>query len=175
MLLGLNQGAYAVLATLSGSYSPPPGRSPTRYSAVCHSPPKWGVRLACFRHAASVYPEPGSNSPSDCLVLVAPGPKIRPTGIVRGYLLAQPCSLRSLLALRAQHTLSSPSEPSSVRRSSLLSSCSGALGYCPGHKKPRFRPTGLFGIRARRGPCGGLWLGVPSGCEPFPRLTTVQL
>src|SRR4051812_44962990 len=23
------------------------------------------VRLACFRHAASVYPEPGSNSPSE--------------------------------------------------------------------------------------------------------------
>src|SRR5260221_8542378 len=25
---------------------------------------KQGVRLACVRHAASVYPEPGSNSPS---------------------------------------------------------------------------------------------------------------
>ncbi len=26
-----------------------------------------GVRLACVRHAASVYPEPGSNSPSKCI------------------------------------------------------------------------------------------------------------
>jgi hypothetical protein len=26
-----------------------------------------GVRLACVRHAASVYPEPGSNSPSSCI------------------------------------------------------------------------------------------------------------
>ena len=25
------------------------------------------VRLACIRHAASVHPEPGSNSPFDCL------------------------------------------------------------------------------------------------------------
>jgi hypothetical protein len=31
------QRAYAVLATLSGSYSPQIGTSPTRYSAVCHS------------------------------------------------------------------------------------------------------------------------------------------
>src|SRR5581483_8260492 len=28
------------------------------------TPRKESVRLACFRHAASVYPEPGSNSPS---------------------------------------------------------------------------------------------------------------
>ena len=33
------------------------------YSPVRHSPPKWCVRLACIRHAASVHPEPGSNSP----------------------------------------------------------------------------------------------------------------
>ena len=33
------------------------------YSPVRHSSPKWSVRLACIRHAASVHPEPGSNSP----------------------------------------------------------------------------------------------------------------
>src|SRR5439155_8551158 len=52
--------------------SRPFGRvSPTR-GQVAHAflsrPPLAGrsppVRLACFRHAASVYPEPGSNSPS---------------------------------------------------------------------------------------------------------------
>ena len=52
--------------------SRPFGRvSPTR-GQVAHAflsrPPLGGrshpVRLACFRHAASVYPEPGSNSPS---------------------------------------------------------------------------------------------------------------
>jgi hypothetical protein len=30
----------------------------------CRSEEQQGVRLACVRHAASVYPEPGSNSPS---------------------------------------------------------------------------------------------------------------
>src|ERR1051326_1511304 len=36
------------------------------YSPVRHCLPPKGedVRLACVRHAASVYPEPGSNSPS---------------------------------------------------------------------------------------------------------------
>ena len=33
------------------------------YSPVRHSSPKRSVRLACIRHAASVHPEPGSNSP----------------------------------------------------------------------------------------------------------------
>ena len=33
------------------------------YSPVRHSSPMWSVRLACIRHAASVHPEPGSNSP----------------------------------------------------------------------------------------------------------------
>ena len=33
------------------------------YSPVRHSIPKYCVRLACIRHAASVHPEPGSNSP----------------------------------------------------------------------------------------------------------------
>jgi hypothetical protein len=62
----------AVLATLSGSYPPLEGRSPTCYSAVRHSPPKGCVRLACFRHAASVYPEPGSNSPSELSGTIPP-------------------------------------------------------------------------------------------------------
>ena len=34
---GMNRGAHAVLAALSGGYPPPPGRSPTCYSAVRHS------------------------------------------------------------------------------------------------------------------------------------------
>ena len=33
------------------------------YSPVRHSSLLWCVRLACIRHAASVHPEPGSNSP----------------------------------------------------------------------------------------------------------------
>ena len=63
--------AYAVLAVISNCYPPVQGRLPTRYSPVRHSVrsvrfrrlrPKCFVRLACVKHAASVHPEPGSNS-----------------------------------------------------------------------------------------------------------------
>ena len=55
---------YPALAKVSFRYSGQRGRFPTCYSPVRHS---LGiatklVRLACIRHAASVYPEPGSNS-----------------------------------------------------------------------------------------------------------------
>ena len=57
---------YAVLASVSGRYSPPEGRLLTCYSPVrhfMHSPKRvLIVRLACLRHAASVDSEPGSNS-----------------------------------------------------------------------------------------------------------------
>ena len=63
--------SYAVLAVISNCYPPVWGRLPTRYSPVRHSvnqdsirklPLHCFVRLACVRHAASVHPEPGSNS-----------------------------------------------------------------------------------------------------------------
>ena len=57
---------YAVLASVSGRYSPLRGRLLTCYSPVRHfmHSPKGAliVRLACLRHAASVDSEPGSNS-----------------------------------------------------------------------------------------------------------------
>ena len=58
--------AHAVLSAISRRYSSLEGRSPMCYSPVRHSlaPKSESVRLACVRHAASVYPEPGSNSPS---------------------------------------------------------------------------------------------------------------
>ena len=58
---------HAVLASVSGRYSPHTGRLLTRYSPVRHyasvkqASPRT-VRLECVMHAASVYPEPGSNS-----------------------------------------------------------------------------------------------------------------
>ena len=67
--------AYAVLAAISNCYPPVWGRLPTRYSPVRHSVtkdfirricPKCFVRLACVKHAASVHPEPGSNSLNKC-------------------------------------------------------------------------------------------------------------
>ena len=67
---------YLVLAFVSKRYPSLRGRLPTCYSPVCHwmkihfqlcasTPFSMGhsVRLACLRHAASVHPEPGSNSP----------------------------------------------------------------------------------------------------------------
>jgi hypothetical protein len=58
------QRPHAVLAAVSGGYPPLRGRSRTCSSPVRHCTPKGAVRLACVRHAASVYPEPGSNSPT---------------------------------------------------------------------------------------------------------------
>lgn len=59
--------SYPVLDPVSQAYPEVQGRSLTCYSPVRHSstPASWGlsVRLACVKHAASVRPEPGSNSP----------------------------------------------------------------------------------------------------------------
>ena len=60
---------HAVLAAVSSSCPPVVGRLLMYYSPVRHSLPKQGVRLACIRHAASVHPEPGSNSPFDLTLL----------------------------------------------------------------------------------------------------------
>ena len=69
--------AYAVLAAVSSCYPPVWGRSPTRYSPVRRSVSQESIRrnqlncfarLACVKHAASVHPEPGSNSLIKCLI-----------------------------------------------------------------------------------------------------------
>ncbi|VRI22244.1 transposase-like protein, IS1239 [Streptococcus pneumoniae] len=64
--MSCNIHSYAVLAIVSNSYPPLPGRLPTRYSPVRNSSREasssFSVLLACIRHAASVRPEPGSNS-----------------------------------------------------------------------------------------------------------------
>jgi hypothetical protein len=60
------KSSYPVLDPVSQAYPRVGGRSPTCYSPVRHSctPKGLTVRLACVKHAASVRPEPGSNSPS---------------------------------------------------------------------------------------------------------------
>ena len=59
-------GDYQVLSRISPSYARVRGRLPMRYSPVCRSVIGASTnpipRLACLRHAASVHPEPGSNS-----------------------------------------------------------------------------------------------------------------
>jgi hypothetical protein len=70
-LLSLSrERAYAVLSAISRRYSSLEGRypcvtHPCATSSVAEATEN--VRLACVRHAASVYPEPGSNSPSKCI------------------------------------------------------------------------------------------------------------
>src|SRR6476619_3139219 len=58
--------SYPVLDPVSQAYPEVQGRSPTCYSPVRHSstPKGLSVRLACVKHAASVRPEPESNSPN---------------------------------------------------------------------------------------------------------------
>ena len=60
--------SYPVLDPVSQAYPEVQGRSPTCYSPVRHSSTQaslgLSVRLACVKHAASVHPEPGSNSPT---------------------------------------------------------------------------------------------------------------
>jgi hypothetical protein len=61
---------HPVLAPVSEGYPPAQGRLLTCYSPVRRSStPKRGLsaRLACVKHAASVRPEPGSNSPTKTL------------------------------------------------------------------------------------------------------------
>ena len=101
--------AYAVLAVISNCYPPVCGRLSTRYSPVRRSVtkeiirrifPKRFARLACVKHAASVHPEPGSNSQQKLRFCFR--------GIRRMHM--QACSLSSLLAkinfnpVQNQHT-----------------------------------------------------------------------
>ncbi|KAK4381867.1 hypothetical protein Sango_2927200 [Sesamum angolense] len=76
--------AYGVLAAVSSCCSPPKGR----FLRVTHPSPletPLPVRLACVKHAASVHPEPGSNSPC---ASYSPG--------VRSQKYSHPCPLTSI-------------------------------------------------------------------------------
>ena len=77
-----NKQSYPVLDPVSQAYPRAEGRSPTCYSPVRRSSthPKAGLtaRLACVKHAASVRPEPGSNSPTKT------GPNKKPHTTRRG-------------------------------------------------------------------------------------------
>ena len=62
------------------------GEIPMCYSPVRHSLLAKRVRLACVRHAASVYPEPGSNSP----FIVVCQQDLRPAFVQNGLLSCDP-------------------------------------------------------------------------------------
>jgi hypothetical protein len=67
---------YAVLIQISLGYPPVVGRLHTRYAPVRRSPSSIATsaapRLACIRPAASVHPEPGSNSPLYIFLIFCP-------------------------------------------------------------------------------------------------------
>ncbi len=71
------------LIQVSPGYTPVVGRLYTRYAPVRRSPPgtstRAAPRLACVRPAASVHPEPGSNSSSSLLVILPRRPHSRKT------------------------------------------------------------------------------------------------
>jgi hypothetical protein len=77
--LSCNSRSYPVLDPVSQAYPRAEGRSPTCYSPVRRSctPKGLTARLACVKHAASVRPEPGSNSPTKTGPTIAPrtGPR----------------------------------------------------------------------------------------------------
>ena len=84
--------AYAVLPAVSSCYPPVQGRLPTRYSPVRHSvtkifirriKSKCFVRLACVKHAASVHPEPGSNSHKKGLCFAKPYKLLRNLSLLK--------------------------------------------------------------------------------------------
>ena len=102
---------YAGLASLSEGCPPVEGRLHTCYSPVRQSPPgsastpRDALRLACVKPAASVHPEPGSNSPllviycyisSNCVVSVRiPFIVFRIDGT---YFYVCPCTLKTTFA-----------------------------------------------------------------------------
>ena len=64
---------YEVLIQISLGYPSVKGRLHTRYAPVRRSldPKTYTPRLACVKPAASVHPEPGSNSSSYIVRLIA--------------------------------------------------------------------------------------------------------
>src|SRR5215211_5975905 len=66
--------SYPVLAPVSEGYPKVQGRFLTCYSPVRRSstPKGLSARLACVKHAASVRPEPGSNSPTKSVENLTP-------------------------------------------------------------------------------------------------------
>jgi hypothetical protein len=99
-----NMWSYPVLDPVSQAYPRVGGRSPTCYSPVRRSctPKGLTARLACVKHAASVRPEPGSNSPTKT------GPsKPRHHGRGRGHTEAQSSNWHNTTSpnKQARHTV----------------------------------------------------------------------
>ena len=147
---------HAVLAAVSSCYPPRIGRLLTRYSPVRHSvislPPrrtsqKCFVRLECVKHAASVHPEPGSNSLKICIssdIVSSARWYLFQSAILASYLLKVLCFqsfineilIRSFVVVQFPRT--KPSGLSPPRSGSII------LSHLPSPCQPPFEKFLLF-------------------------------
>ena len=115
---------YTVLAKLSPGYPILEGRLPTCYSPVRLwriAPPD---RLACIRHAASVHPEPGSNSQKVHLVQFCYLVDIVP--LFQGIDVSVCCTSVSLSKISARDPRCGPGLPGISRALVIYASAEGA-------------------------------------------------
>lgn len=128
---------YAVLASVSGRYSPLEGRLLTCYSPVrhfMHSPKRaLIVRLACLRHAASVDSEPGSNSQVKGFVRSRPCGRLRaspkPEELV-ALLFVTSCVLAPPLSLALERRLPGCHSTGWFLKSASALACARAFADC---------------------------------------------
>ena len=95
---------YSVLDPVSRAYPRVQGRLSTCYSPVRRSctPKGLTARLACVKHAASVRPEPGSNSPLNAQQKTTPTTGI---ALITSQTLAQQKTTQKNMALTFRHTV----------------------------------------------------------------------
>ena len=118
---------YGVLVAVSSGYPPDRARLLTRYAPLRRSPsrsiatPHDAPRLACVKPAASVHPEPGSNSPLSCIFFFfflcsrsaeRPTPAVTRTSLTEGHALSQFPSLLTLFLSHYLNVLSLSANPS---------------------------------------------------------------
>jgi hypothetical protein len=159
--------SYPVLDPVSQAYPRAKGRSPTCYSPVRRSctPKGLTARLACVKHAASVRPEPGSNSPLNAQQKTTPTTGI---ALITSQTLAQQKTTQKNMALTFRHTVEfsknkhTPSRTTkAVIRSratcseytalDVMSTCQRRAAPHPAHGQPRGAPvrrrtTGYAGV-----------------------------
>ena len=129
LLPGCPGGIYAGLALLSQGCTPDGGRLHTCYSPVRHSPAGGAssspaaVRLACVKPAASVHPEPGSNSPLLVIYLsyISSSFVLRPSGPgISGKSVSVSLGRSSLVSIPVKHL-----------HHGVSAACLVAISHCP--------------------------------------------
>jgi hypothetical protein len=151
-------GRYPVLAPLSRCYPRRRDRSLTCYSPVRRSPITLAghrsARLACVKHAASVRPEPGSNSP---VTYPQPRPRFSPRRTRRlpprsGLSYFRPCGCTA--SRRAWPTPFSPFALFSFQGAQHRPPQSAARSPGSAYRRPRAATPQLR--RQKRGPTASL-------------------